>query len=642
MRNVNGSTTAVRGRAWRRHLALLLGLALVLLLLWTFWVRRSDGQDPSSASGVISVEEVSAGQRGYGWTTLQDSQPVRFDLQVLGIVRNARPQQDMILVRLEGDRLAQAGVALGMSGSPVYIDGQLAGAVAYTWTYAKEPIAGVTPIANMLELLTPAEVGGPPEAKRVSNVTGMSLVPAVLGRSQPEADGGPGLPPLLALARDRTSSGSTGFLPLRPAVSIAGLPPGGQQVLAESFERAGFLAVAGPSRAGAGNPAEATPSAGLRPGSPLVVQLARGDLEISALGTVTAIVGDRILAFGHPFLGEPGAELPLARGSIEAVIPRQQVSLKLWSPGEEVGVTEREGLAGLTGRLGGRARMIPVELTCRRRDVGRQDTYHFELARHPTLTPNLLGTITAAVLQVGGAPAPESSAHLVSTFEVEGYPPLRYDDCFAGSGLGEQLAQEVAVVPRLLMSNPFGPVALEGVTISVEVVDELRSAVIEGLTLRDVVIGPGDTVEADVVVVPYRQPRQRVSVRLQVPADARPGPRILVVGDAFSEARLDVMARRHHYEPRSLDQLMSLLREEFKQTRLYARLSRGQYGVAIQGAELPALPPSVMQILTSPLETDRSPIIGSVAAWQETPWVLRGVKAAYLRVTDNQERTDQQ
>lgn len=652
-----------RPRTWavssRRRLAAY-GVLTFLLLSSRSGVWAEPQQQGSGADlpPTISVGELRPGQRGFTRTTLRGFRPARFAVEVLGVMRNARPRQDMVLIRLEGEPLTRTGVIMGMSGSPVYIEGRLAGAIAYTWAYAKEPIAGVTPIENMFRLLE----GSPEPVARAAGgarPASLSLAPFFLRHAPGENPPGPGFPaplptprargPLAGLGRGslaglgrgapRRTAGSP--TPLPPAVSIAGLPPDGLGRLAEAFERSGFLTVAGAGAAGkaAGGPAGPTT---FEPGSPLVVQLTRGDIDISALGTVTAVVGDRVLGFGHAVMGQPGVELPLATGSIEAIIPSQQVSLKLWSVAREVGVTERDGLAGVVGRLGGRAPMIPVTFSVRRRDLGREDSYRFEVVRHPLLTPNLLATIASAVLSVGGTPSADSSAHLVSTFEPAGYPPLRYDDWFSGPGLANQVARELTYAPALLLENPFGAVELKRIEVSVEVVPERRLARIESINLKEVRVRPGDTVEVEVTLAPYRQARQRLTLRLRVPPEAPPGPRVLVLADAPSEARLDLLARRHHYEPRSLDELMRLLGEEFKQTRIYGRLSRGNYGVAIQGVALADLPASVMQILTSPLETDRSAIIGSVRTSLQTPWVVSGLKASYLRVTDEQEREKSQ
>ncbi len=653
-----------RRRVPVRWLVVLLGAALCAGLLAFARVAKDEEEPEESLPPIITVDELRPGQRGFAYTTVQGAKPTRFGVEVLGVLRNVRPQLDMVLVRLDGDPLSNTGIIMGMSGSPVYIDGRLAGAIAYTWSYAKEPIAGVTPIENMLQLLeskpepdarqrkaslsdaeTPPAPGATASVPTDSTPTGLSLAPFFLRWGADRAEPGPA--PLPTLMSSWPAS-STSLVPLPPAVSVAGLPPSGLRTLVERFERAGFVAVAGGTSAGP-RESERSQSAGepggpsaFEPGSPMVIQLVRGDIDISALGTVTVVVGDRVIGFGHPLMGQRGLELPLATGFIQAVIPRQHLSLQLCSVGREVGATETDGLAGLVGRLGHRAPTIPVTFSVHRRDLGRHDTYRFEVVRHPTLTPGLLSTVTAAILDVGGTPSAESSAHLVTTFEPAGYPPLRYDDWFSGPNLTDQIAREVAYVPDLLLENPFGPVELKQITISAEVVGERRVATIESITLKEVTLRPGDTVEVEVTLVPYRRPRQRRTLRIQVPDDAPPGPRVLVVGDILTEVRLDLLARRHHYEPRSLDELMSLLGEEFKQTHLYVRLSRGEYGVVIKGVELPALPVSVMQILSSPLETDRSAIIGSVRASEETPWVLRGVKASYLRVTDDLEKDEKQ
>jgi hypothetical protein len=646
----------------------------------------AEAQPGASPPTTIAVDELRPGQQGYVLTTLRGTKPVASPVVVLGVLRNVSPQEDMVLVRLEGEPFQQAGIILGMSGSPVYIEGRLAGAVSHAWAYAKEPIAGVTPITNMLRLLTPnppaapapvvtdtgseeraslpdgrqawaagvrASGRGPGEGEQLAatgpGTTGFSLVPFFLRRAERRFESNaPGLPPLGrgSVGGSRDSRALTA-LPL--AVSVGGLPPGGLERLTESLQRAGFVTVAGgsppgalpggsqsPAASGAEQP-EASEGGAFEPGAPIVVQLVRGDIDISALGTVTAVMGDRVVAFGHPVLGEAGAELPLASASIKAVIPSQLVSLKLWSVLQEVGATETDGQAGLTGRIGRRATTIPVTLSVSRRDVGREDTYHLEVARHPLLTPSLLATITRAVLAVGGSPGAESSAHVVTTITPTGFPVLRYDDWFSGPDVDGQVAHEVAAVPALLLDNPLGPVEVKDVTVAVEVVAERRSATIESLSLAEVTVRPGDTVKVEVTLAPYREPRQQRTLEFKLPVDAQPGPRILVVGDAQSEMRLDVLARRHHYEPRSLPELMAVLREEFKQTRLYGRVSQGAFGVAISGVELPNLPASMLQVLSSPLETDRSAIIGSLSAATDTPWVLEGVRAAYLKVTDDKE-----
>jgi hypothetical protein len=672
------------------------------------------------------VDELRPGQQGYVLTTLLGVKPTASPVVVLGVIRNFLPQEDMVLVRLEGEPFQQTGIILGMSGSPVYIEGRLAGAVSHAWAYAKEPIAGVTPIANMLRLLapsppsgeptpgapgaaggptvtqsntpydlpgglrgsgtapaasagTPPEAGHPAQAGQLTSV-GPSTFEGSAGRREGGERAGFSLVPFFLRRGERTFGSDAGdFLPLGRgnvvrsndtrlptplplAVSVGGLPAGGLEQLTESFQRAGFVTVTGgdsvsfgkprgtaspspagresPAAQGVQQPAEG-PGAAFEPGAPMAVQLVRGDIDINALGTVTAVVGDRVLGFGHPVLGQAGAELPLANATITAVIPRQQVSLKLWSVLQEVGVTETDGQSGLTGRLGRRATTIPVTLSVLRRDVGREDTYRMEVARHPLLTPDLLGTIAGAVLAVGGSPGVESSAHLVTTITPAGFPVLRYDDWFSGPEIASQVAREVAAVPELLLDNPFGPVEVKGITVAVEVVAERRVATIESLSLNEVTVRPGGTVKVEVTLAPYREPRQQRTLEFKVPADAQPGPRILVVGDAQAEVRLDLLARRHHYEPRSLPELMALLAEEFKQTRLYGRVSQGTFGVAIRGVELPNLPASTLQVLSSPLETDRSAIIGSLTAATETPWVLQGVKAAYLKVSDEKEKEKQ-
>lgn len=337
----------------------------------------------------LPFADVRAGMRGEGRTVFAGTTIETFEVEILGKLENVGPDQDLILGRCVGGPLADTGVMSGMSGSPVFVDGKLIGAVAYSWGFAKDAIAGITPIDEMLAL------GGRADGRAASAAAASPAAAATPGELDPDA--------LARLARPEglhdffrarwraLTSGGAG--PLRASIPLAVAGMRADAIAALYGDGAGGDGPLGgtaagwlPVQAGTAGSAPGAPAPALRPGSAMGVKLVRGDVEMSATGTVTWVDGDRVLGFGHPLFGLGPVDLPLTGARVEALMPSLEQSAKIAVPTAEAGALRQDRASGVAGRVGQRPRMIPVRLQIRGPASG-EATYSFDLADDAALSP---------------------------------------------------------------------------------------------------------------------------------------------------------------------------------------------------------------------------------------------------------------
>jgi len=310
----------------------------------------------AQSSKFMSVDEVRQGMKGFGKTVFQGTTIEQFDVEVLGVLKNFAPRQDMILARLSGGPLEKTGVIAGMSGSPVYIDGKLVGAVAYAFPFAKEPIAGIQPILQMLGILD-QKPGSTPKIAQASSGTLPSESPTafVLGQLQKLADGIPLhqllLPQSLLSASPFQAGGAPSLMHIQTPLLVSGASQTALQQFAPLFNAFGFTPVQAGGGASAASLKAAAPSK-LEPGSSVNVEMIRGDLSWSANGTVTYVDGDRVYAFGHPNLSAGPTDVPMSAGYVISLLPNVQNSFKLAVPLDVVGSFQQDRSTGIAGTLG--------------------------------------------------------------------------------------------------------------------------------------------------------------------------------------------------------------------------------------------------------------------------------------------------
>lgn len=553
-------------------------VSIPLVLAAAGWRVAAVAQTAGGAE-YITVPEIRPGMKGTGRTVFHGSRVEEFDVEVLGVLRRYQPGRDLILVRASGGPLAHTGIIAGMSGSPVYIEGRLAGALAYAYAFAKEAIAGVTPIGDMIEHLdrqTPEESGAGPE--------GASLPPGVLApRSSGEAD---------ALA---SMEGAPGVLrPVQMPLMVSGfVAPVVQEMRAFFGDRGLVVAEGGVS--------EAPMSAGdVVPGSAVAVRLVEGDANIAAIGTLTLRDGDRVLAFGHPLFHAGVVSLPLSGATIEALLPSQNVSIKFGSAAEnDIGVIEQDRSTGIGGRLGPGPALLPIGLHVESVGAPGAD-YRYRVIRHRDLTPQVVRWVILNSLYAREQIAGSTTVEITTNVVLEDGRSFTRRDVGAGVAAPGAASDQVSESVQWILQNTFERAPIRSVDVRVKVDPSLRAVEIERVVVERDAVRPGETLRGRVLLRPFRGAAFWREFELTVP-NAVPGKDlILEVSDGGTLLERDLQRAPGRFEPASLDELLRMIDELPSRDRLYIRLytTEGR-GLVLMGREVGPLPASAAAVLGS-------------------------------------------
>jgi hypothetical protein len=537
-------------------------------------------------TGILPAGDLAPGMKGYGLSDLGDGKGVRrFEVEIVGLLKSYAPKQDLILARVLGDTLERTGVIAGMSGSPIYVDGKLIGALAYGWPFSREPICGITPIQSMLDIrkAPAAPPGG--AATRAS-----AFVAAFRDRLFAE--------PLAALVKPlRSEASSSGPAPLPLPVSFSGsLSPG--KLFGEVAEAAGWLVA--PSGASAsistsaagGVPADPAASA-LEPGSAVAAVLLSGDMVLSATGTVTWVDGNSLLAFGHPFLSMGPVDMPMARADILTVLPSLYRSFKFSTTGSVLGSVSQDRSTGILGTFGEAPKMVPVTIRMGSEDLPTQ-TFRFQVVHNSMLTPILLAVAIDNVLTTLEKRAGERTIVWKSSIETS-ERTVHWDSVFSGLSAKDDAVASLALLTNYLMANEFHDLAIRGVDVEIAHSDRLQSARVVHVEAQKERVHPGDTVPVWVDVEDFRAGRRRVVMTAKVPVDAPPGPMTVFVGDGNAATAYDLSL--FPPDPHSLDQVLDFLARIRPPNTLNLLAYRSSPGALVAGEPLAALPPSRAALL---------------------------------------------
>ncbi len=538
----------------------------------------------AAPSDVLPFADVRAGMKGIGRTVFAGDRIVEFDVEILGKLPDIAPDQNLILARLSGGPLAETGVLSGMSGSPVFIDGRLVGAVAYSWGFSKEPIAGITPIDEMLRL-GPAAAGASARSARPPS-------PAAIDRLEhPERLDG-----FFAASLDRLSARAATAGVRSLPLSVSGLSPAGLAAIAPGLERAGFV----PLQGGSSGAAPAATAARLEPGSPVGVKLVRGDVDMTATGTVTWVDGDTVLAFGHPLFGLGDVDLPMTAARVEALLPSLNQSARIAVPLAEVGALRDDRATGIVGRLGAKPRMIPVRVQYRDASGGRA-SYAFDVADDPLLAPLLMYYALNGIIQSRDGGLGSATVRLAkgSVIKLRDQDDVALDNLFSGSTALFYATGTSAYILHLLLNNDWSPPQVVGVNLILEYQDTPRTARLRRVTLDRYRVRPGEKIRATVVLDPYRGPSITLQSELDVPRETPPGRLTIDVGSAVAVSRLE--GDQEPILPKDLEQFIWLINHLRRNDRVYLLAGTDDDGVFLGGVRLPNLPPSAATILTRPL-----------------------------------------
>ena len=555
----------------------------------------------SARPQTIPIGEVREGMRGYGLTVFAGVRIDTFQVEVLGVLRSQSGPGDAIVARMSGGPLAETGVAQGMSGSPVYLDGRLAGAVAWTNTFSKSPIAGITPIETMLEI--PTRPMTPPPAERYASAGG---APPRLAQSPSYGPGGVGVSP------------GMGMTPIRTPVSVAGADVRVLSFLQGVLEPYGMSVVQGGT--GAMSP-DSLGNTRLVPGASLAVSLIRGDINVAGVGTVTWADSSTVLGFGHPMFFKGHVDLPMSLAYVHFLWPSLAISYKMASQGPVVGALRQDRGAGVAGVLNERPDMLPVEIKIT--GGPRPRVVRYEVARDADLSPQLVTFGVLASLSDLEALGIPSSVEMTQTIEVAGRAPVRRKNFFTDFGGLYQAAQAGSEPLNALAQNPFAPVRIEKVHYEISFRENIEAAFIKGLEIPRRVVRPGEPLVVKTILQTYQGRQFERAVTLQLPPEMPDGVYTLRVGGADAAQRWTVARSPGRFVPDNLDHLIRLLNYEERTDNLTLEVVNRDIGMTVDDQELPSLPPSVFELMRSAVPGGRiGPILGTPLVRRQEPMGL--------------------
>jgi len=533
----------------------------------------------SKAVETIPVSEIHAGMHGVAYTVFQGTKPESMGVEVLGILKNANgPKGDIILVRLSGEKAEYTGVVAGMSGSPVYLNGKLAGALAFRiGEFSKEPIAGVTPIAEMLEI------------NAMDRRPGSSTSNAETSVQIPTRTSGPG-------AEGSAIKDYANYLkPIEAPLVFSGFSQETMQRFGPQFARAGIVPVMGVGSVSGSKQPEP-----LEPGSAISAILVRGDMDIAATCTVTYMDAQRLLACGHPLLQFGMVDLPMTKAEVLATLPSPLNAFKIVNATEPVGAFVQDRHTGILGKFGKQPEMIPVTLNIHSGAANKQ--FHYEVLNNANLSPVAMMATVFNALHGVNEYGEDTTYRMNGRISVNGYPDVTVQNMFAPSDGGQPAAVMAALSLGERFSgiydNPYNVPGIRGVQLDFDLIRERRWARLEGARTDLIEARPGDEITIETVLRPYRGEIVLQQIPIHIPTSTSKGPLRILVSDGDT---LDRIRRTSPLLGRKMDlaSTIALLNKQHVNNRVYVSLLEADPEAMVADKVMPTLPLSIMNVMDS-------------------------------------------
>jgi len=535
---------------------------------------------------IFPLSQVKPGMKGEALTIFAGDQIEKFDLVVIGVMPNfLAPRESIILVQLIGTKVEHTGVVAGMSGSPVYIEGKLAGALSLKLgAFAKEPIAGVTPIENMLSLPK-----GQPASIRAEASPDGTLAENMAAW--------PPMGPKFELPAEWASrsglSGRSFLQPIDSPLVFSGFSTAAIRQFESVFAGFGMSAMQGGT-------ADVRPDdRDIKPGDMVSAVLMEGDMSLNASCTVTTIVEGRVYVCGHPLFNFGSVSIPMARGRTLTTLSSQFESTKIVSAGGTIGSFNQDRVTAVVGSLGTPPKLIPIDMTVATPDGDKH--LSFRMMSNPKITPLLMGLAALNGLVQNPVYGEGSTLHLSGGIEIAGHSTVTLENFFTPTDSfipdGTMAAGAVQGVFQRIFANPFETANIDRVTLRLEALPERRQTTIEGAWVDKPEAEPGDTVVVKVQMRPYRGSPVIRDVRVTIPPQAIRGTTMqILASDSGTLNRMNFVSGSQS-RLQSLEQLISVLNRERRNNRLYVTLLDFSPTVVVQDKVMPNVPASQINLL---------------------------------------------
>ncbi len=568
---------------------------------------------------IMPEDQVKAGMHGVAYTVFEGVTPESMDVEILGVLRNmGGPKADVILARLHGKKVEYFGVVAGMSGSPVYIDGKLVGAIAYRiGEFSKEPIAGITPASEMLEIDAMDKTSAPEEARGLSG-----------GKQEAARTSGPGL----AVSPNQQDASYANLLkPIETPLVFTGFTENTIRLFSKDFASAGVVPVMG-----AGSVSNDKQPEPLVPGSAVSAILVRGDMNIAGTCTVTYLDDTHLLACGHPLLQSGSVDMPMTKATVLATLPSPQNSFKIVNTTEPVGAFVQDRRAGIMGRFDREPHMIPVTLTFN--GVSHPKQFHYEVLNNAKVTPAAMMATVFNAIQGMNEYGEDTTYRLRGDIDVLGYPKLRVQNMYAPLDGTTPTAYGIALSIgehfSRIFENPYTTPKIEGVELNFDLVPDRRSARLETARTDVTEARPGDQITIETLLRPYRGESIVRQIPMKIPTSTPKGTLRILVSDGDT---LDKTRRVSGPMSRRLDlgSTIALLNKEHMNSELYVSLLEANPQAMVDDKVMPTLPLSVMNVMDGMRGTQDMIVVGESAVDEaSTPvdYVVTGSQVITLTI----------
>lgn len=556
---------------------------LILLLTFTF------GLNVEGSLSILPVSQIKAGMKGKGKSVFMGSKIEEFDVEILGVLHNFQPKRNLILAKLKNSILDEAGVIQGMSGSPVYVDGKLIGAVAYSFgTFTKEAIAGITPIAEMLAISE-------------GDTSKSSFSPRIPIKKHLT------LEELFEINKEFFQARSAGtaegqiFKPLSIPLVFSGFSSPVFEKAKTFFSKLGFI----PLRAGSSAQSldeVSPPDMTLQEGAPVGVQLIGGDMNMSAVGTVTYVDGSRILAFGHPLYNLGAVDYAMTKAKVIAVIPSLSTSVKVAVTDIIVGRFSQDRTSGVLGELGKMPQFIPINFKILNAK-GKIRDFKVKISNDKILTPALVNLAVTNIMSIEERSYGDLTIELNGNVYLDNGMSIHLEDLFSGTLNSSivNLSSLVSAVVFFLTNNEFEELAIHRIDLNFRVAEEVRFSYLEKVWLDKYDVSPGEKIQIKIYSRNFRGESMLKEVSLAAPHLQSGSEFYIVIGDAASIHQIETKQyRTQAFVPRSLNQLVRILSSLRKNNRIYFKILAAKPGLFLKGEEMPNLPPTMKSMFSSP------------------------------------------
>jgi hypothetical protein len=607
-----------------KKLAFAVFVAVAYLSLPSFTFAQNGSAQKAQTPQIITVNQIHAGMLGVAYTVFEGVKPEAMDVEVLGVLHNVNgPKGDIILVRLHGQKVEYTGVVAGMSGSPVYFDGKLAGALAFRiGEFSKEPIAGVTPIADMLEINA---------LDRSPTEETSAVKPSVNSAAGKTA--APGEASVVLGSVDSAGKDFANYLkPIETPLVFNGFSEQAIQLFAGQFASAGIVPVMG-----AGSVSNDKQPEPVEAGSAISAVLVRGDMSIEATCSVTYVDAQRLLACGHPLLQFGSVDLPMNKAEVLATLASPMNAFKIINTTEAVGTFVQDRHTGIMGVFDRQPEMIPVALSIHSSTGVKQ--FHYEVLNNPKLTPVALMVTVFNALHGVNEFGEEITYRLAGSIGVKGFPDVTMRNMFAPVENGQPAAMQAAIALgerfERIYDNPYNAPSIAGVNLDFDLVRERRLARLESARTDVTEARPGDEVILETVLTPYRGERIVRQIPVKIPTSASKGTLRILVSDG------ETLDRIGHGSPafgRKLDlaSTIALLNKEHSNNRVYVSLLEADPEARVADKVMPTLPISIMNVMDG-MRGNQEMVVSAESSVDETAtppldYVVSGVQLLTITV----------